>query len=138
MFDGKEYEVDCIIFATGFEVVLITHAELDIRSLVLTECRYRKWSNGLSTYHGMHSRGFPNCFFWPAQSAFTATYTFSLDENSVHLAHIMTELKKRGATRVEASQAAEDAWVNTIIQKARLTRISRNRALRVITTMRGT
>ena len=123
MFDGKEYEVDCIIFATGFEVGTdysrrAGYSIIGVNAMSVSE----KWSNGLSTYHGMHSRGFPNCFFFgPAQSAFTATYTFSLDENSVHLAHIMTELKKRGATRVEASQAAEDAWVNTIIQKARLT-----------------
>jgi len=123
MFDGKEYEVDCIIFATGFEVGTdysrrAGYSIIGVNGMSVSE----KWSNGLSTYHGMHSRGFPNCFFFgPAQSAFTATYTFSLDENSVHLAHIMTELKKRGATRVEASQAAEDAWVKTIIQKARLT-----------------
>lgn len=123
MFDGKEYEVDCIIFATGFEVGTdysrrAGYSIIGVNGMSVSE----KWSNGLSTYHGMHSRGFPNCFFFgPAQSAFTATYTFSLDENSVHLAHIMTELKKRGATRVEASQAAEDAWVNTIIQKARIT-----------------
>ena len=123
MFDGKEYEVDCIIFATGFEVGTdysrrAGYSIIGVNGMSVSE----KWSNGLSTYHGMHSRGFPNCFFFgPAQSAFTATYTFSLDENSVHLAHIMTELKKRGATRVEASQAAEDTWVNTIIQKARLT-----------------
>jgi len=123
MFNGKEYEVDCIIFATGFEVGTdysrrAGYSIIGVNGMSVSE----KWSNGLSTYHGMHSRGFPNCFFFgPAQSAFTATYTFSLDENSVHLAHIMTELKKRGATRVEASQAAEDAWVKTIIQKARLT-----------------
>ncbi|MEK9529298.1 MAG: NAD(P)/FAD-dependent oxidoreductase [Gammaproteobacteria bacterium] len=123
MFEGKEYEVDCIIFATGFEVGTdysrrAGYSIIGVNGMSVSE----KWSNGLSTYHGMHSRGFPNCFFFgPAQSAFTATYTFSLDENSVHLAHVMTELKKRGATRVEASQAAEDAWVKTIIQKARLT-----------------
>jgi len=123
MFDGKEYEVDCIIFATGFEVGTdysrrAGYSIVGVDGMSVSE----KWSNGLSTYHGMHSRKFPNCFFFgPAQSAFTATYTFSLDENSVHLAHIITELKKRGATRVEASQAAEDAWVKTIIQKARLT-----------------
>ncbi|MEK9589278.1 MAG: NAD(P)/FAD-dependent oxidoreductase [Gammaproteobacteria bacterium] len=123
MFEGKEYEVDCIIFATGFEVGTdysrrAGYSIIGVNGMSVSE----KWSNGLSTYHGMHSRGFPNCFFFgPAQSAFTATYTFSLDENSVHLSHVMTELKKRGATRVEASQAAEDAWVKTIIQKARLT-----------------
>jgi len=123
MFDGKEYEVDCIIFATGFEVGTdysrrAGYSIVGVDGLTVSQ----KWAGGLSTFHGMHSRGFPNCFFFgPAQSAFTATYTFSLDENSVHLAHIMTELKKREITRVEASQSAEEAWVQTIIQKARLT-----------------
>ena len=123
MFDGKEYEVDCIIFATGFEVGTdysrrAGYSIVGVDGLTVSQ----KWAGGLSTFHGMHSRGFPNCFFFgPAQSAFTATYTFSLDENSVHLAHIMTELKKRNITRVEASQSAEEAWVQTIIQKARLT-----------------
>ena len=123
MFDGKEYEVDCIIFATGFEVGT-DYSRRAGYSIVGTEglTVSQKWADGLSTLHGMHSRGFPNAFFFgPAQSAFTATYTFSLDENSVHLAHILSELKKRGVTRVEASEKAEAEWVKTIIEKARLT-----------------
>ena len=79
-------------------------------------------ADGLSTYHGMHVRGFPNAFFFgPAQSGFTATYTYSLDEQSVHLAHIMQRIKQQGATRIEASAEAEQQWVQTIIDKARLT-----------------
>ena len=82
----------------------------------------KKWENGLATFHGMHSRGFPNSFFFgPAQSGFTATYTYSLDEQSIHLAHILKTARDQGATRVEASQEAEEKWINTIIDKARLT-----------------
>ena len=123
VFDGKEYEVDCIIFATGFEVGTdysrrAGYGIAGVDGLTVSE----KWSDGLSTFHGMHARGFPNSFFFgPAQSAFTATYTFSLDENAIHLAHILSEAKKRGVTRIEASQKAEDEWVQTIIDKARLT-----------------
>ena len=70
----------------------------------------------------MHSRGFPNAFFFgPAQSGFTATYTYSLDEQSVHLAHILGKAREKGANRIEASQRAETEWVKTIIEKARLT-----------------
>jgi len=121
--DGTEYEVDCIIFATGFEVGTdysrrAGYSITGVNGLTVSQ----KWSNGLATFHGMHARGFPNCFFFgPAQGGFTATYTYSLDENAIHLTHILSEVKKRGATRVETSQASEDDWVQTIIDKARLT-----------------
>ena len=123
VFDGKLYEVDCIIFATGFEVGTdySRRAGYNItgsNGLTISQ----KWSEGLTTFHGMHVREFPNCFFFgPAQAGFTATYTFSLDENALHLAHILGEMKKRGVNRVEASQKAESDWVQTIIDKARLT-----------------
>lgn len=121
--DGTEYEVDCIIFATGFEVGTdysrrAGYSITGANGLTVSQ----KWSNGLATLHGMHARGFPNCFFFgPAQAGFTATYTYSLDENAIHLSHILSEVKKKGATRVEVSQSSEDEWVRTIIDKARLT-----------------
>ena len=123
VFDGKEYAVDCIIFATGFEVGTDYSRRAGyqingVDGLSISE----KWADGLSTYHGMHVRGFPNSFFFgPAQSGFTATYTYSLDEQSVHLAHILGRLKEHGARRIEASETAELEWVQTIIDKARLT-----------------
>ena len=123
IFEGTEYEVDCIIFATGFEVGTdySRRAGYQIRG-VDGKSISEKWADGLSTFHGMHSRGFPNAFFFgPAQSGFTATYTYSLDEQSVHLAHILGKARERGANRIEASERAETEWVKTIIEKARLT-----------------
>ena len=123
VFNGKEYEVDCIIFATGFEVgtEYSRRAGYQIHG-VEGKTVTQKWENGLATLHGMHSRGFPNAFFFgPAQSGFTATYTYSLDEQSIHLAYILEKLKDKGATRIEASQEAEEKWIETIIDKARIT-----------------
>jgi len=123
IFEGKEYEVDCIIFATGFEVGTdysrrAGYQIYGIDGVSISE----KWQEGLSTFHGMHSKGFPNCFFFgPAQSGFTATYTYSLDEQSIHLAYILKSAKEKGVSRVEATQEAENQWVQTIIEKARLT-----------------
>ena len=123
VFNGKEYEVDCIIFATGFEVGTEYSRRAGyqihgVEGITVTQ----KWGNGLSTFHGMHSRGFPNSFFFgPAQSGFTATYTYSLDEQSIHLAYILKKIMDKGATRIEASQEAEEQWIQTIIEKARLT-----------------
>ena len=97
-FNGKEYEVDCIIFATGFEVgtEYTRRSGYEIigkNNLSISE----KWKDGLVTYHGMHCRGFPNTFFFgPAQGGFTANYTHSLDEQSVHLSYILDAMKKEG------------------------------------------
>ena len=95
-FNGKEYEVDCIIFATGFEVgtEYTRRSGYEIvgkNNLSISE----KWKDGLVTYHGMHCRGFPNTFFFgPAQGGFTANYTHSLDEQSIHLSYILDTMKK--------------------------------------------
>ena len=123
IFEGKEYEVDCIIFATGFEVGTdysrrAGYQIYGVDGVSVSE----KWQEGLSTFHGMHSKGFPNCFFFgPAQSGFTATYTYSLDEQSIHLAYILKSAKDKGVTKIEATQEAENKWVQTIIEKARIT-----------------
>ena len=121
IFDGKEYEVDCIIFATGFEV----------GTEYTRRCGYEiygkegvsisdKWKDGLSTFHGMHTRSFPNCFFFgPQQGAFTANYTHSLDEQSIHLSYILKKMKEDKLTFVEASEHAEQDWVEKIIHKSR-------------------
>ena len=123
VFEGEEYEVDCIIFATGFEVgtAYTRRSGYEIYGrdgISLTN----KWKDGLSTFHGMHSRGFPNCFFFgPQHSAFTANFTYSLDEQSIHLAYILKNALAKGFNLIEASQEAEKEWIETIIEKARIT-----------------
>jgi cation diffusion facilitator CzcD-associated flavoprotein CzcO len=123
MFDGKEYEVDCIIFATGFEVGTdyARRAGYQIHG-VEGQSISEKWADGLSTFHGMHVKNFPNSFFFgPAQGGFTATYTYSLDEQSIHMAYILAAAAEQGASRIEAKETAEKQWVETIIKKSRLT-----------------
>ncbi len=118
--NGREYELDCLIYATGFEVgtsyTRRSGYELYGRGGVsLTE----KWADGVSTLHGMHSRGFPNCFIMSnSQSGFTANYPHMLNEQSKHLAYIIQQCGARQARAVEASEAAEAEWVQTIISTA--------------------
>ena len=121
--NGQEFEVDCIVFATGFEVGTdysrrAGYSITGIDGLTISD----KWADGMATFHGLHTRGFPNAFFFgPQQSGFTATYTFALDENAMQTAYILGELKARGATRVDASEKAEATWINTIKRVARQT-----------------
>ncbi|MBS0411961.1 MAG: NAD(P)/FAD-dependent oxidoreductase, partial [Proteobacteria bacterium] len=118
--NGQAYEVDCLIYATGFEVgtSYARRAGYEVHGrdgVTLTQ----KWAEGVSTLHGMHSRGFPNCFIISnSQSGFTANYPHMLNEQSKHAAYIIAEATSRQASTVEAAQAAEDAWVQTIVSSA--------------------
>jgi cyclohexanone monooxygenase len=117
-----EYELDCLIFATGFEVCTDYSRRAGCTivgrdGLTLAE----KWIDGVRTLHGMHSRGFPNLFFMnTSQAGFTANFPHALDEMSVHVAYLVDQARAQGATIVEAAAEAEDAWVQTIIEMARM------------------
>ncbi|MGR8920858.1 MAG: flavin-containing monooxygenase [Gammaproteobacteria bacterium] len=114
--DGKEYELDCLVFATGFEVGTgyARRAGYDVvgrDGVHLAE----KWASGPLTFHGLHSRGFPNCFFMGiTQTALVPNFTHLLNEQARHLAYIVEQVRGQDCDTVEASQAAEDAWVGTI------------------------
>ncbi|TPX32115.1 hypothetical protein SmJEL517_g04687 [Synchytrium microbalum] len=111
--DGKEYELDAIVFATGFEVGTgfarrAGYETYGRNGLSLSE----KWGKGVKTFHGMNTNGFPNLFIvHPAQAGFTANYVHLIDEEARHIAHILSEARKRKATIIEATAEAEEAWV---------------------------
>jgi cation diffusion facilitator CzcD-associated flavoprotein CzcO len=120
--DELAYEVDCLIFATGFEVgtdyAQRTGFEVLGRAgLTLTE----KWADGVRTFHGLHVRGFPNCFVESiAQSGFTVNFPYLLDVQARHVAWVIASALSRGITEVEASASAEAAWVDTVIGRSAL------------------
>jgi cation diffusion facilitator CzcD-associated flavoprotein CzcO len=119
--NGVEYEVDCLIFATGFEVgtSYTRRSGMDL-SGVGGVTLGDKWDTGVRTFHGAFSHGFPNAFIVShVQGGFTANFPHNLDEVSSHIAYVIAELKARGCDRVEATQEAEDAWVDEIIETAR-------------------
>ena len=117
---GVEYEVDCLIFATGFEVGTgyARRAGYEIvgrDGVTLTE----KWADGMATLHGIQSRGFPNCFIMGSQQGgFAVNYPHLLNEVAVHQAHIIGHALDKRIEKVEVSAAAEDAWVEEIIEKS--------------------
>jgi cyclohexanone monooxygenase len=116
--DGVEYELDCLIYATGFEVgtEYTRRAGYEVYGrdgLSLTA----KWADGARTLHGFHSEGFPNCLIVSnIQSGFTVNFPHMLNEQSKHLAYLLKEVEERGVTRVEATPEAEEEWVQTIIR----------------------
>jgi cyclohexanone monooxygenase len=120
VFDGTEYELDCLIFATGFEVGTdyTRRSGYDLvgrDGVTLTE----RWADGPETLHGMFSRGFPNVFiFSNSQSGFTVNFPHMLDEQSRHMAYVLGHALEHDIRTVEPSAEAQAAWVATILSLA--------------------
>ncbi len=118
--DGHEYALDCLVFATGFEVGTdyTRRAGYDLigrDGVTLSE----KWADGASTFHGMHTHGFPNVFIFSlVQSGFTVNFPHMLDEQSRHVAYILGHALDNDVRVVEATEEAEAAWVETILSLA--------------------
>ncbi|MDA3645697.1 NAD(P)/FAD-dependent oxidoreductase [Saccharopolyspora indica] len=120
---GTEYEVDCIIFATGFEVGKsdALTGRLPVRGrdgIGLLE----SWAaaGGARTLHGFCSNGFPNLFLLGAlQSAPLVNFVHVLDEQAIHIGAIVAEARRRGVKHVEPTPQAENAWVETLRATAR-------------------
>jgi cyclohexanone monooxygenase len=110
---GKQYDVDCIIYASGFEIT--TRFERRIGFAINGRdgvSLYDHWRDGLKTLHGFSTRGFPNWFYiGNSQNAFSANMTHMFDSQAEHIAYIIAETQRRGGTTVEPSPEGEDAWV---------------------------
>ncbi|WP_293679870.1 NAD(P)/FAD-dependent oxidoreductase [uncultured Phenylobacterium sp.] len=114
--NGKEYEVDCIIYSTGFEAngELRRRVGFDIYG-VDGKSLYDHYEDGFRTLHGHSSHGFPNWFYVGiSQNAISINITAMLDDQTKHIAYIISETMKRGATTVEATHEGEEAWVEVM------------------------
>jgi cyclohexanone monooxygenase len=112
--NGKEHAVDCMIFASGFEVT----SDLDRRwGIDVIEGRngksiYDHWADGPKTLHGTMTHGFPNQFYIGyIQGGLNASVTEQFGQQGYHIAYIIGETLKRGAAVVEPSQDAQDDYV---------------------------
>ncbi len=113
---GVEYPVDCIIFATGFEVgtAWTRRAGYDlIGQGGQTLSDY--WSDGMKTYHGFSSHGFPNCFILGmSQNGGSVNLTSVLDDQAQHVSYIIRQVQERGARYSHPTTQAEAEWVAEI------------------------
>jgi cyclohexanone monooxygenase len=117
---GTEYEIDCLIYATGFEVGTdyTRRAGYDVVGVEgVTLSGY--WSEGMKSMFGMHVHGFPNMFILGhTQGGFTVNYPHLLDEASTHMCHIVRYAIDHDVREVEVTADAEAEWVQTLAESA--------------------
>ena len=120
--NGQEFELDCVIFATGFEVGTDYTRRAGYDSTGRNGQSLKdKWDDGIATLHGMQTAGFPNCFIISqAQSGFTVSFPHAMNEQAKHIAYIIRQVAQSNAKVVEATEDAEQEWVQEIIKMSRL------------------
>ena len=113
--NGKEYEADCIIFASGFEVTSALERRWGIDKVEGRDGRsiYDHWRDGPKTLHGTMTHGFPNQFYIGyIQGGLNASVTEQFGRQGEHIAYIIAETLKQGATTVEPSKQAMDSYTD--------------------------
>jgi len=114
---GREYELDCLIYASGFEVgtPYARRAGFEVTGLG-GRTLSQHWANGMRSLHGVHVRGFPNVLF--VQPTQGANLISNVPHNFVDSARTITQVVRHaldnGFTEVEPADEAEDSWVKLL------------------------
>ena len=118
--NGEEYEVDCIIYATGFEITTTAVRRVDFDTIGKGGISlYDHWGDGYRTLHGLYAHNFPNWFtIGINQNGLSPNMTAMFDDQAVHVSYIVDELMKRGKKTFEVDEDAESQWVDQIVELA--------------------
>jgi cation diffusion facilitator CzcD-associated flavoprotein CzcO len=113
-FDGKLYELDLLIYATGFEVQKtgIYNRILGADGLDLSE----KYHTGVRTLLGVHSVSYPNLFIMGGyQASFQFNLTYILQMQGDHIADCIAYTRRHGHKAIDTAPQAEEWWVQQVI-----------------------
>jgi cation diffusion facilitator CzcD-associated flavoprotein CzcO len=114
---GVHHELDCIIFASGFEVGT-EHARRSGFDPVGRDGRRlsEHWAEGMRSLHGIHVHGFPNLFVvgFSQGANQIANVPHNYVENGTTIAAMISHAKRRGLVEIEVTKEAEDAWVDML------------------------
>jgi cyclohexanone monooxygenase len=116
---GKDYELDAVVFATGFDAMTGSVAAIDIKGrngVTLNQ----KWAEGPRTYLGLMSAGFPNLFIiiGPGSPSALSNVIVSIEQHVDWITDCIDHMRMRSLDRIEATIEAEDNWVEHVNEVA--------------------
>jgi cyclohexanone monooxygenase len=112
--NGEQYEVDLIVYATGFEVQKtgIYNQIIGRNGLELNE----KYKDGIRTLLGIHSHGYPNLFIMAGyQASFQFNITDVLSVQGDHIAACIKYTREHGYSTIDITPEIEEWWVQEVI-----------------------
>ncbi|MFJ2217256.1 flavin-containing monooxygenase [Streptomyces sp. NPDC101062] len=114
------YELDCLIFATGFSVGTsgVLSGKLPVHGRDGTQLLHAWARQGPRSLHGFTGNGFPNLIHMGSlQNASSVNFTHILDEQAVHAAALVAAAHAKDAL-IEPPREAEDAWIAVLAEDA--------------------
>jgi cyclohexanone monooxygenase len=119
---GKDYEVDALVLATGFDAMTGSVAKIDIHGRQ-GQTLNQKWAEGPKTYLGLMSAGFPNLFIitGPGSPSVLSNMIVSIEQHVDWIADCIAYMRDRGLEAMEANKDAEDGWVAHVNEVAHTT-----------------
>jgi cyclohexanone monooxygenase len=119
---GREYEIDALVLATGFDAMTGSVAKIELRGRK-GQTLNRKWADGPKTYLGLMSEGFPNLFIitGPGSPSVLSNMIVSIEQHVDWIADCLAFMRDRGLDTMEASREAEDRWVAHVNEVAQMT-----------------
>lgn len=108
----REYELDAIAFATGFDAMTGALREIDLR--VKGEAALADvWAAGPRTYLGLSVAGFPNMFLvtGPGSPGVKSQMILSIEQHVDWITDLIAYARDRAISRIEAEPEAQDRWV---------------------------
>ena len=116
---AREYAVDSIAFATGYDAMTGAMLEIDIRTSTGAYLR-EKWSAGPRTYLGIMVAAFPNLFMitGPGSPGVKSQMILSIEQHVDWITDCIKHLRSRGLARIEADEQAEKTWVEHVNEVA--------------------
>jgi cyclohexanone monooxygenase len=116
------FELDCIVYATGFDAMTGAVLAIDVRGRSGRSLR-DKWAEGPRTYLGLGTAGFPNLFLitGPGSPSVLSNMVPSIEQHVNWIAQCIDDLHARNLACIEVTPAAEDAWVAHVNEVANMT-----------------
>ena len=110
-----EYQLDSIVFATGFDAMTGALSKVDIRGRGGVTLR-EKWMEGPRTYLGVSVAGFPNLFIMtgPGSPSVLSNMIASNEQHARFIGDCIAYMRERGISRIEATEGAQDEWVSHV------------------------
>lgn len=118
----KLYDLDLIVYATGFDAVTGALKRIDIKG-VGGQALSDKWADGPSTYLGMQTTGFPNLFtlVGPHNGATFCNIPRCIEQNVEWVSDLITYMRDNNLTEIQPAQQAEEDWTIHVDELAQMT-----------------
>jgi cyclohexanone monooxygenase len=119
---AAEYNLDVIVFATGFDAITGAVLEIDIRGRGGRPLR-EKWADGPQAYLGLATAGFPNLFLvtGPGSPSVLSNMVCSIEQHVEWIADCIAHAREHGVQTIEATPEAERAWAAHVGEVAQMT-----------------